>query len=86
MVGKAGSGVSLPRGYSADQVELTNDIFKQELLHVYEQKSESRDELVREARDTLLELTRQMQTGICNHPEVEGLMQQLFPVMDEVHE
>lgn len=27
---------------------LMNDIFKQELLHVYEQKSASRDELVRQ--------------------------------------
>ena len=29
---------------------LTNQIFKQEMLHTYEQKSQSRDELVREAR------------------------------------
>lgn len=63
---------------------LTNDIFKQELLHVYEQKSESRDELVREARDALLELTRQMQTGICNQPEVEALMQQLAQALASV--
>lgn len=28
--------------------QLTNDIFQQELLHVYEQKSVSRDELVKE--------------------------------------
>ena len=32
---------------------LTNDIFKQEMLHLYEQKSESRDELVKEARRTM---------------------------------
>ena len=36
--------------------ELTNDIFKQELLHLYEQKSDSRDELVQEARKAMLEL------------------------------
>lgn len=29
---------------------LTNQIFKQEMLHTYEQKSQSRDELVRGAR------------------------------------
>ena len=63
---------------------LTNDIFKQELLHVYEQKSESRDELVQEAREALLELTRQMQNGICNYPEVEVLMMQLSQTLGSV--
>ena len=36
--------------------ELTNDIFKRELLHLYQQKSDSRDELVQEARKAMLEL------------------------------
>ena len=63
---------------------LTNDIFKQELLHVYEQKSESRDELVQEAREALLELTRQMQNGICNYQEVEALMMQLSQTLESV--
>ena len=40
--------------------QLTNDIFQQELLHVYEQKAVSRDELVRETRKVMLELSRQM--------------------------
>ena len=39
---------------------------------------------MREVRDAMLELTRQMQTGICNHPEVEGLMQQLSQALDSV--
>ena len=34
---------------------LTNQIFRQELLHVYEQKSKSRDELVAEARKAMQE-------------------------------
>ncbi|MEG1579177.1 MAG: MobP3 family relaxase, partial [Oscillospiraceae bacterium] len=64
--------------------QLTNDIFRQELLHIYEQKSESRDELVQEAREALLELTHQMQNGICNHPEVEVLMMQLTQALETV--
>ncbi|HIZ94537.1 MAG TPA: sel1 repeat family protein, partial [Candidatus Flavonifractor avicola] len=39
---------------------LTNQIFKQEMLHTYEQKSQSRDELVREARRAMVQLTREM--------------------------
>lgn len=63
---------------------LTNDIFKQELLHVYEQKSASRDELVRQARREMLELVRTMQTGLCDHPEVETLMFQLAQGLETV--
>ena len=56
---------------------LTNQIFKQEMLHTYEQKSQSRDELVREARHAVRKLTQEMAQNICNHPEVEELMQTL---------
>lgn len=35
---------------------LTNQIFKQEMLHTYEQKSQSRDELVRGARRMIRQL------------------------------
>ena len=57
--------------------ELTNDIFKQELLHLYEQKSNSRDELVQEARKVMLELVQTMSAGIADHPEAERLMLEL---------
>lgn len=56
---------------------LTNDIFQQEMLHTYEQKSKSRDELVRESRRVMKELTRQMQEGVCDAPTIEPLMQTL---------
>ena len=38
---------------------LTNQIFKQEMLHTYEQKSQSRDELVRGARRMIRQLTQE---------------------------
>ena len=57
--------------------KLTNDIFKHEMLHLYEQKSDMRDELVEEARRELLELTREMRDGIYEHPVMEQLMQEL---------
>ena len=64
--------------------ELTNDIFKQELLHLYEQKSTSRDELVREARKAMLELVQVMKEGICDHPEVERLMLELAMQLERI--
>ena len=57
--------------------KLTNDIFKQEMLHTYEQKSSSRDELVLQARAEMKSLTREMRHSIGNHPEIESLMMTL---------
>ena len=56
---------------------LTNDIFKQELLHTYEQKSSSRDELVCRAREEMKALAQEMQNSLGSHPEVETLMMTL---------
>ena len=64
--------------------KLTNDIFRSEMLHLYEQKSESREELVREARRVMLKLVRSMQEGICDHPDAEQLMMKLAVRLDMV--
>ena len=56
---------------------LTNQIFRRELLHVYEQKSKSRDELVAEARKAMLDLAKAMQEMTCDHPEVEQMIWEL---------
>ena len=63
---------------------LTNQIFKQEMYHLYEQKSVSRDELVQEARKVMLEMTRQMAQGICEHPDMEQLMGELAQQLGSV--
>ena len=63
---------------------LTNQIFRQELLHVYEQKSKSRDELVAETRRTMLELSKAMQEMTCDHPEVENLIWELSQQLGQV--
>ena len=64
--------------------KLTNDIFQQEMLHLYEQKTVSRDQLVREARQAMRELVQQMRTRICDHPEAERLMQELALQLETV--
>ena len=53
---------------------LTNQIFKQEMLHTYEQKSQSRDELVRGARRMIRQLTQEMAQSLCAAPEIEQKM------------
>ena len=63
---------------------LTNQIFRQEMLHTYEQKSQSRDELVRQARQAMAQLTREMANGICNCPAAEMIMQKLMVQLETV--
>jgi len=63
---------------------LNNDIFKQEMLHIYEQKSISRDELVRRVRETMKALTREMQQNIENRPEMESLIMSLSVQLEDV--
>ena len=63
---------------------LTNQIFRQELLHVYEQKSKSRDELVAEARKAMLELAKAMREMTCIHPEAEQMIWDLSRQLSQV--
>ena len=63
---------------------LTNQIFRQELLHVYEQKSKSRDELVAEARKAMLELAKAMREIACIHPEAEQMIWDLSRQLGQV--
>ena len=64
--------------------QLTNQIFQQEMLHTYEQKSQSRDELVREARRAIRKLTQEMARSIYSHPEIEQKMEQLAGQLETV--
>ena len=64
--------------------QLTNQIFKQEMLHTYEQKSQSRDELVRETRRAIRQLTQEMSRSICTEPAIEQKMAQLAEQLETV--
>ena len=74
---KAGQAYLSKDGIRQIKSTLTNHIFQNEMLHLYKQKSVSRDELVHEARKAMLEMARTMKEGICNHPDAEKLMLEL---------
>ena len=74
---KAGQAYLSKEGIRQIKSKLTNDIFRNEMLHLYEQKSDSRDELVRESRRAMLELVHAMQDGVCDHPDAERLVLEL---------
>ena len=71
-------------GIRSIRSQLTNDIFQQELLHVCEQKSVSRDELVKETRKVMLELSRQMRETVCEHTQAEQMIWKLSQQLGEV--
>ena len=52
-------------------------IFQQDLLHVYEQKTEYRDALGRDAERTMAELITQMETGQIQNENLERLVLEL---------
>ena len=63
---------------------LTNQIFQQELLHLYEEKSTSRDELVRQTRQAMLELAQRMRDGLCICPTAERKLWELSQKLGDV--
>ena len=71
-------------GIRQSKYKLMNQIFQQEMRHTYEQKTQSRDELVREARKTIRKLTQEMARSICSHPEIEEKMEQLATQLETV--
>ena len=81
---KAGQAYLSKEGIRQIKSKLTNDIFRNEMLHLYEQKSESRDELVRQARRAMLELVQTMQDSMCDHPDAERLMLELAAQLETV--
>ena len=61
------------KGLDGMRSALARDIFKQDLMQIYEQQTQHRDELRREAR----ELVRQIATGNYNNSVVDDLLRQL---------
>lgn len=81
---KPGQAYLSKEGIRQIKSTLTNQIFRQELLHVYEQKSKSRDELVVEARKAMLELAKAMREMTCIHPAAEQMIWDLSWQLSQV--
>ena len=64
-------------GIRNNKSTLTNQIFKQEMHHTYEQKSQLRNKLVREARRAIRQLTQEIAQSLRTVPEIEQKMERL---------
>ena len=56
---------------------LTKDIYRNDLYSLYEEKSEARDEVVRQAREAMREMISSMKHETCCVPEAEKLLLKL---------
>ena len=59
------------QGIETMRSKLTNDIFRDELLHLYKQKDLSYQEVREAVRETMCNLVREMESGICDRPAIE---------------
>ena len=81
---KPGQAYLSKDGIRAIRSELTNAVFRMDMFYLYKQKSQSRDELVRQARKAMRDLIQAMATGIVDHPDAEKLMQKLAEQLGDV--
>ena len=81
---KAGQAYLDRNGIKEIKSVLTNEIFQQELLHLYETKSTARDELVQQTRQVMLELAQRMRHGLCICPAAERGLWELSQKMNDV--
>ena len=70
-------GFLTSEGIMSMRSKLTNSIFQDELYSLYQQKDISYKELTAQARTSMRELVRQMESSLCDSPTIETQMLQL---------
>ena len=74
---KENDGYLSKKGITEIRSKLTNSVFQHEMLHLYQQKSISRDELVQQARRSIRRLSRQIEIEPACAENINQLMIQL---------
>lgn len=67
-------GYLTAQGIETMRSKLTNDIFRDELLHLYQQKDLCYQEVRDAAQEAMRELIREMTSGVCDCPAIEDKM------------
>ena len=63
---------------------LAQEIFRQDLISVYEQQTAHRDELRRTSREKVAGLVQQISGGVCENPKLELLLRELARHLSKV--
>ena len=63
--------------------KLTNDIFQDELLHLYKQKDQSYQEVRDTAQEAMRDLVQEMKSGVCDCPAIEDKLFTLSEMLQD---
>ena len=74
---KPGEGFLTKQGMEKIRSALAQEIFRQDLVSVYQQQTAHRDELRRASREKVAGLVQQISGGACENPKLESLLREL---------
>lgn len=74
---KPGKGFLTKQGMEKIRSALAQEIFRQDLVSVYERQTAHRDELRRVSREKVTGLVQQISGGACEKPKLESLLREL---------
>ena len=77
-------GYLTEKGIEQMRSQLSNDIFRDELLSLYQEKDQSYQEVRDAAMDAMGRLIREMKFGLCDSPVIAGQMETLAEMLSEV--
>ena len=77
-------GYLTERGIEQMRSQLSNDIFQDELLSLYQQKDISYQEVRDTATEVMGQLIREMKSGLCDSPVIAEQMEMLTAMLSEV--
>ena len=77
-------GYLTERGIEQMRSQLSNDIFQDELLSLYQEKDLSYQEIRDAAMEAMGRLIREMKSGLCDSPIIAGQMETLAEMLSEV--
>ena len=81
---KPGEGFLTKQGMDIIRSALAQEIFRQDLICVYEQQTAHRDELRRVSREKVAGLIQQNSGGACENPQLESLLRKLTEQLSNV--
>ena len=77
-------GFLTKQGMEKIRSSLAQEIFRQDLISVYQQETAHRDELRRVSREKVAGLVQQISGGVCENPKLESLLRELAARLVEV--
>ena len=81
---KPGEGFLTKQGMDIIRSALAQEIFRQDLVSVYQRQTAHRDELRRASREKVAGLVEQINRGGCENPQVEQLLRELARRLSQV--